>query len=419
MSVKKKKKAEGATEETFSLGELPPHISKQLIILYKDALSQQALVRSVLDIPKNKDFIVRIKFLVSKKKEKAEFGTMLNQLIEMVDSYHSIALQLEELKKRNGEFIVIRRLMDLIIQQVNPATCNLNQVEALFKLTLLFSLIDNPHIKTVKACFHLFRVFVKKRISAYGVLQKQYSNLVAKGNLADVEICKKLKKWLKEEEQLLKIYKELGGALRLAGAGSLLEEELSDHEFRILVVNKHIADVHVEKEVRQARKKFFFIIGNMVVIPPLNEHIQEFSMKIMGSRKQLSALQDLALLSCLIRSYTMEIARLQQYIHVSPKTAQKKILSLLNAANPFVFSGYKKIRNIPKDFFEFILLENIGHYLTYYVLLVGGIFKSAQFRSPQIQELINGTLEKLGSEGANQKIHSMLNKQVQTTMENF
>ncbi len=357
---------------------------------------------SVLSIQKSKDFIGRVKLILSKKKEKTEFGEKLDQLMKKVSSHHAIVVQLGKIKKRNGEFIVLRRLMDLIVRQVTASSSSLNQVEELFKFTLLMCVIDNPHIKTVKACYHMFQVLIKKRIASYALLQKQYSNLASKGNPADAETCKKL-----------------SASIRLAGAGSLLDDELSDNEFRLLLANKHAPEAQCAKDAKNACRKYYFIVGNMSVIPPLIEHVREFSMKVLGTNKQLSALQDLALLSCLVRSYVLEVSRLQQYIHVSPKSAQKKITSLLNQANPYVYSGYKKVKEKPTDFFELNLLENIGYFLTYYVLLVGGIFKNPQFKSPQMQTLIKGTVQKLSADGANEKVRDMLRKQVRRTMENF
>ncbi len=403
-------------EASFDAASLPLHLSDKLEELYKEALLNKDTVQGVLLIQKAKDFIERAKLTLTKKKEKAAFGRFIDELSQQIASLKAITSHLEEVKKRNGEFIMVRRFMDLVIHKTKASSATMEQVEHLFRFTLLFCTIDNPHIKSVQASYHLLQVFIAQRIEKYAHIQQTYKKIVEGGGPPDPSLKKKVKGWLADEERHIKIYKELSTSIKLGGARDLLGEELSDEDVALLKENKTVADSQCPKKVKAARQKYYFLVGNMSTVPPLFEHVREYSLSIIGGKDQLHTVQDLSMFCCIIRTYVQEMSRLQQYIHISPKEARKNITTMLNHANPYVFAGYRKVPDIPKQFFELTLLENIGYYLTYYVLLVGGIFKSPQIQSQQIQALLKGTLNKLNCEKANKKVRDMLQSQMDSVM---
>lgn len=427
-AAKPKEPQAGQTEETDQkekdedkpgFDTLPPHFSDKLDSIYKEALGEKETLQVVLSIQKAKDFIQRTKLNLTKKKEKNEFYKSLDAVKKKLKTNSALVPQLDEIKKRNAEFVVIRRLMDLIAHKIKSATATNAQIDQLLKITLLFCICNNPHIKSVQAAFHLLQIFLEMRIKEYSNWQEMHKKLIMRSNSSDAAFRKQLKTWLEDEERLIKVYKELSTPIRLGGSGGILDEEFTDDERQLLLEHRHVAEGQCSKSVKTARKKFYFIFGNMATVPPLIEHTREYTTSILGGKEQLQSLQDLSLLCCMVRTYVQELSRLQQHIHISPQIAQKKILTLLNNANPYIFAGYKKVAEIPKAFFELILLENIGYFLTYYVLLIGGIFKNPQIKSPQMQALIEGTIRKLSSDQGNQKVRDMLQKQFATTMENF
>ncbi|MBF0279681.1 MAG: hypothetical protein HQM13_17925 [SAR324 cluster bacterium] len=415
MSEEEKKEEEGQKEEV-SLDSLPPHIEDRLEELYHEAMENRGLVQTVLSIQKAADFIERTKLALTKKKEKSDFGKLIGQLCHQISQLKELTTHLEAVKKRNGELVVIRRFMDLVVHKTNKTGTTMRQAESLLGFSLLFCVVDNPHVKSIQASYHLTQIFIARRIDEFAGLGEIHKKMLAKNNASEASMRKQLKQWLSDEEQLIKIVKDLSTPIKLGGAGDLLMEEFSDDDRTLLKNHMHVAESQCPSKVKNVRKKFYLIFGNMTSIVSLIEHARNYSLSLLGGKENLQSLQDLSILCCIARTYVQELSRLQQLLLISPQAAQKRILALVNEASPFIFTGFKKISDFPKVYFELVLLENIGYYLTFYVLLVGGIFKNPQIKSPQIQHLIKGTIDKLTSEKANSKIRDMLQNQFNNTM---